>query len=182
MNVFQSILLPMAILPVLKFTADARIMGHFKNPLWLNVLVWAIGALVIFVNGYLTLLVLPNEHYWRVLIGILGTLRQLGLRRRGTKRTCCSNVVLDFCIVLGLLGSGSPPVDAAGAQIACRQSPEARGSVCQPLASVVRKHTAFFCLACSAALNTPMNDYLMHTGVASRNNKPFHCSVNSSRI
>ena len=53
LNVLQSILLPFALLPVLKFTSDSRIMGTFTTGMVWRVITWVCGLLVIGINGYL---------------------------------------------------------------------------------------------------------------------------------
>uniref|UniRef100_A0A7S1VBS6 Natural resistance-associated macrophage protein n=1 Tax=Sexangularia sp. CB-2014 TaxID=1486929 RepID=A0A7S1VBS6_9EUKA len=54
-NVLQSIQLPFALLPVLKFTSDPHIMGIFRTPPVLAVIVWLLGASIIGINLIATL-------------------------------------------------------------------------------------------------------------------------------
>ena len=66
-------LLPFAILPVLKFTASEAVMGsHFVNNIAASVLTWTIGLLIIVINFYLSIDVLPNGVWWRVALGLGG--------------------------------------------------------------------------------------------------------------
>ena len=52
-QVILSLQLPFAIVPLVRFTSDKRLMGGFVNPRWVKVAVWAIAAVVIGLNGYL---------------------------------------------------------------------------------------------------------------------------------
>ena len=52
-NVVQSVLIPFAILPLLHFTSDKRLMGAFVNTGWMMALGWTFAALVIAINVYL---------------------------------------------------------------------------------------------------------------------------------
>ena len=93
LNVLQSVLLPFAILPVLKLTANRRVMGEFRTHLfWFvplprslfarkltramcrSIVTWVIGIFVIAINIYLTLQILPDTTPWRVGAGIGGVL------------------------------------------------------------------------------------------------------------
>ena len=53
LNVLQSIQLPFALLPVLHFTSDERIMGKFANNKMIKGGCWFLAALVIVINFYL---------------------------------------------------------------------------------------------------------------------------------
>ena len=53
LNVLQSIQLPFALLPVLHFTSDPKIMGKFANNRFLKSIGWFLAALVIIINFYL---------------------------------------------------------------------------------------------------------------------------------
>lgn len=52
-QVVLSLQLPFAMVPLIAFTSDARIMGALASPTWLRVAAWAIAALVIGLNGVL---------------------------------------------------------------------------------------------------------------------------------
>eukprot|EP01094_Clydonella_sp_ATCC50884_P019596 TRINITY_DN3872_c0_g1_i1.p1 TRINITY_DN3872_c0_g1~~TRINITY_DN3872_c0_g1_i1.p1 ORF type:complete len:530 (-),score=178.29 TRINITY_DN3872_c0_g1_i1:139-1728(-) len=52
LNVLQSIQLPFALLPVLKFTSKDELMGVFVNKLWLKVLCWGLALMVLIINGF----------------------------------------------------------------------------------------------------------------------------------
>lgn len=54
LNVAQSVLLPFALLPVLRMTADQDIMGErFVSPRWLTIIGSVICSVVLAINGYL---------------------------------------------------------------------------------------------------------------------------------
>eukprot|EP01127_Copromyxa_protea_P007473 TRINITY_DN1737_c0_g1_i1.p1 TRINITY_DN1737_c0_g1~~TRINITY_DN1737_c0_g1_i1.p1 ORF type:complete len:555 (-),score=95.00 TRINITY_DN1737_c0_g1_i1:262-1899(-) len=55
MNVLQSIQLPFALVPVLIFTTDSKIMGEFKNHIVVNIVCWFITFLVCSTNIYLVI-------------------------------------------------------------------------------------------------------------------------------
>jgi natural resistance-associated macrophage protein len=55
LNVLQSVQLPFALLPVLLFTSDTRIMGTFTNGLWVRTIVVMLSLFVIGVNIYFVL-------------------------------------------------------------------------------------------------------------------------------
>ncbi len=52
-QVVLSLQLPFAIVPLITFTSDARIMGALASPAWLRLSGWAIAAVVIGLNGVL---------------------------------------------------------------------------------------------------------------------------------
>ncbi|MEN2787195.1 Nramp family divalent metal transporter [Sphingomonas qilianensis] len=49
-QVVLSLQLPFAIVPLVRFTGDAKQMGVFANPLWLKLAAWTIAAVVIVLN------------------------------------------------------------------------------------------------------------------------------------
>lgn len=49
-QVVLSLQLPFAVVPLVKFTSDRRLMGSFVNPVWLKCLAWAISAVIIGLN------------------------------------------------------------------------------------------------------------------------------------
>ncbi|WP_278376881.1 Nramp family divalent metal transporter [Sphingobium yanoikuyae] len=49
-QVVLSLQLPFAVVPLVKFTGDHKLMGAFVNPLWLKLVAWAISALIIGLN------------------------------------------------------------------------------------------------------------------------------------
>ena len=53
LNVLQSVQLPFAMLPLLRFTGDEGIMGEFVNGRKITALGWTIGVLIIAINVYL---------------------------------------------------------------------------------------------------------------------------------
>ena len=53
-QVILSLQLPFAVVPLVRFTGDAALMGPFASPAWLRALAWAIAAVIIALN--LTLL------------------------------------------------------------------------------------------------------------------------------
>ena len=54
-QVVLSLQLPFAVVPLVLFTGQTRVMGRFVSPLWLRVVAWAIAAIIIGLN--LTLLI-----------------------------------------------------------------------------------------------------------------------------
>jgi manganese transport protein len=54
-QVVLSLQLPFAVVPLVLFTGQSRVMGRFVSPLWLRIVAWAIAAIIIGLN--LTLLV-----------------------------------------------------------------------------------------------------------------------------
>jgi manganese transport protein len=49
-QVILSLQLPFAVVPLVKFTSDRRLMGSFTNPRWLKFAAWAISAIIITLN------------------------------------------------------------------------------------------------------------------------------------
>lgn len=49
-QVILSIQLPFAIIPLLLFTSDKKIMGEFANKMWQKVLTWIVTAIIIILN------------------------------------------------------------------------------------------------------------------------------------
>jgi manganese transport protein len=49
-QVILSLQLPFAIVPLVRFTSDAKMMGRFVNPLWLQAAAWLISAIIISLN------------------------------------------------------------------------------------------------------------------------------------
>ena len=68
--------MPFALLPLLCFTSDRRLMGDFVNPTWLNALCWALTGWVIGTNIYtaVTQVVPLLEGVWVILAIIVGIL------------------------------------------------------------------------------------------------------------
>jgi manganese transport protein len=54
-QVALSLQLPFAMLPLLRLTSDARVMGRHVNPLWLTLAAWAVALVVIALNAALLL-------------------------------------------------------------------------------------------------------------------------------
>lgn len=52
-QVILSLQLPFAIVPLVKFTSDKKIMGVFVNPLWVQILAWSVTVIIIALNIYL---------------------------------------------------------------------------------------------------------------------------------
>ena len=52
-QVVLSLQLPFAVVPLVKFTGDARIMGSLVSPVWLKTLAWVIAAVIIGLNATL---------------------------------------------------------------------------------------------------------------------------------
>jgi len=49
-QVILSLQLPFAVVPLVKFTSDRKLMGRFANPHWLKFAAWAISAIIITLN------------------------------------------------------------------------------------------------------------------------------------
>lgn len=49
-QVVLSLQLPFAVVPLVKFTSDRRLMGRFVNPRWLKLVAWTISAVIISLN------------------------------------------------------------------------------------------------------------------------------------
>jgi manganese transport protein len=54
-QVVLSLQLPFAVIPLVLFTGDRRLMGSFVNPWWLKLLAWSIAILITGLNGWLLL-------------------------------------------------------------------------------------------------------------------------------
>ncbi|KRO18931.1 Nramp family divalent metal transporter [Lacticaseibacillus saniviri] len=52
-QVFLSIALPFAVIPLVKYTSDKKIMGRFANHTWSKVLAWASAIILVVLNLYL---------------------------------------------------------------------------------------------------------------------------------
>jgi manganese transport protein len=54
-QVILSLQLSFAVIPLVMFTSDRRLMGEFVNPKWLKVLAWAVATVIVALNGWLLL-------------------------------------------------------------------------------------------------------------------------------
>lgn len=54
-QVVLSLQLPFAVIPLVMFTSDRRLMGEFANPLWLKLLAWAVAIIIVGLNMWLLL-------------------------------------------------------------------------------------------------------------------------------
>ena len=54
-QVILSLQLPFAIVPLVRFTSDAKLMGRFASPVWVKAVAWTVAAVIIALN--LTLLI-----------------------------------------------------------------------------------------------------------------------------
>ncbi|MEA5505151.1 Nramp family divalent metal transporter [Halotia wernerae UHCC 0503] len=54
-QVILSLQLPFAVIPLVMFTSDRRLMGEFVNPLWLKVLSWLVVIIIVGLNMWLLL-------------------------------------------------------------------------------------------------------------------------------
>jgi len=61
-QVVLSLQLGFAVVPLVMFTSDKRKMGNFVNSLWLQVLSWAVTAVIIALNVYLLWQIILNKH------------------------------------------------------------------------------------------------------------------------
>jgi manganese transport protein len=52
-QVVLSMQLPFAVIPLVMFTSDRKLMGRFANPTWLSSLAWATAAIIVVLNGWL---------------------------------------------------------------------------------------------------------------------------------
>jgi manganese transport protein len=52
-QVILSLQLPFAVIPLVLYTGNRRLMGSFAAPRWLAALAWAIAAVIVVLNGYL---------------------------------------------------------------------------------------------------------------------------------
>ena len=79
LNILQSVQLPFAVLPLLRFTSSAAVMGAFANSRWLSATGWTLSVLFIASNLYLIFdfLVTPNspiphQPWFYALVGVVG--------------------------------------------------------------------------------------------------------------
>lgn len=54
-QVVLSLQLSFAVIPLVMFTSDRRLMGEFVNPRWLKVIAWAVATIIVGLNGWLLL-------------------------------------------------------------------------------------------------------------------------------
>jgi manganese transport protein len=52
-QVILSLQLSFAVIPLIMFTSDRRLMGEFVNPTWLKVLAYAVATIIVLLNGWL---------------------------------------------------------------------------------------------------------------------------------
>jgi manganese transport protein len=52
-QVILSLQLPFAVIPLVMFTSDRRLMGEFVNPQWLKFMAWAVAILLVGLNSWL---------------------------------------------------------------------------------------------------------------------------------
>ncbi len=52
-QVVLSLQLPFAVIPLVMFTSNRKIMGEFVSPSWLKTAAWSIAAVIVGVNGWL---------------------------------------------------------------------------------------------------------------------------------
>ncbi|QDL12058.1 divalent metal cation transporter [Brasilonema octagenarum UFV-E1] len=52
-QVILSLQLPFAVIPLVIFTSDRRLMGEFVNPRWLKIMAWAVAVLLVGLNSWL---------------------------------------------------------------------------------------------------------------------------------
>ncbi len=52
-QVILSLQLSFAVIPLVMFTSDRRLMGEFVNPRWLKVMAWAVAVLIVELNAWL---------------------------------------------------------------------------------------------------------------------------------
>jgi manganese transport protein len=57
-QVVLSLQLPFAVFPLVRFTSDRRFMGRFVNPLWLQVVAWAMAIVIAVLNAWLLYLII----------------------------------------------------------------------------------------------------------------------------
>ena len=71
LNILQSIILPFALLPIIQFTNDKKIMGSFKTPKWVLIVVWMLAFLVLGINVYLVVQTVIGLDLSAALIGLV---------------------------------------------------------------------------------------------------------------
>ena len=52
-QVILSLQLPFAVIPLVMFTSNRRLMGEFVNPLWLKSLAWLVAIIIVCLNTWL---------------------------------------------------------------------------------------------------------------------------------
>jgi manganese transport protein len=52
-QVVLSLQLSFAVIPLIMFTSDRRLMGEFVNPRWLKILAYAVATVIVGLNGWL---------------------------------------------------------------------------------------------------------------------------------
>ena len=52
-QVILSLQLPFAVIPLVMFTSDRRLMRDFVNPQWLKLVAWAIATVIVGLNAWL---------------------------------------------------------------------------------------------------------------------------------
>nr|MCU0552201.1 divalent metal cation transporter [Leptolyngbya sp. Prado105] len=59
-QVILSLQLSFAVIPLVMFTSDRRLMGEFVNPRWLKIVAWAVAILIAGLNGWLLIQTVMN--------------------------------------------------------------------------------------------------------------------------
>ena len=54
-QVILSLQLPFAVIPLVMFTSNQRLMGEFVNPFWLQAVAWLVAIIIVVLNGWLLL-------------------------------------------------------------------------------------------------------------------------------
>jgi manganese transport protein len=54
-QVILSLQLSFAVIPLVMFTSNQRLMGEFVNPLWLQAVAWLVASIIVVLNGWLLL-------------------------------------------------------------------------------------------------------------------------------
>ena len=49
-QVILSLQLPFAVIPLVQFTSERKMMGAFVNPTWLKIAAWAVSAIIVALN------------------------------------------------------------------------------------------------------------------------------------
>ena len=52
-QVILSLQLSFAVIPLIMFTSDRRLMGEFVNPRWMKILAWSVATVIVGLNGWL---------------------------------------------------------------------------------------------------------------------------------
>eukprot|EP01129_Flabellula_baltica_P014949 TRINITY_DN7335_c0_g1_i1.p1 TRINITY_DN7335_c0_g1~~TRINITY_DN7335_c0_g1_i1.p1 ORF type:complete len:500 (-),score=85.26 TRINITY_DN7335_c0_g1_i1:104-1603(-) len=101
LNVLQYIQLPFALVPVLVFTSQRRIMGSFKNAAFVQIFCWILAMFVIATNFYLVVEVvlgLPDEfqHLWLyITLGVVGAIYVVFILYLSCAPFCCKYEEVD---------------------------------------------------------------------------------------